>query len=579
MVEFRVVASPTLKSVDKNKKDKRQRLRLSVRIYISGILKHRFNYYLNDYSQPIYIFRTDLKNGIVLNHEKSIRYTSLISFSKKAFEEIVKKELDNKYSLNITHVKELVGNYIVTNFDIDFSESINKQLVTFKGSGLNNYDDITVDKRAIEAVNQYNYPTEPTVDPEGNVDLADFDAGDIESAIIHEDIKLTQEAEKIRISKLSTEIRYKKGLYTKTNIFELFASIYYDDSFAGTYDKIVIRLFEYRHYRKPQESTSYFNENWITKFFKYLWEQGYTVLNTQIFDPIKFDPEIFTNKRILKYSVDNFYKLFDIVKTVSNKFIKLGLLNKISFDDIDLYAICGEKKSKKGKRVKHNLSNDEFNKLFFFKFEEKLIDQYQNIFEGIYDNRNIKLNLIHLRTARDMFCLQIMSGGLRGYKELQTLQFNRNDSQLSFHMEKIDYWMINPFNTYTEIIARDYDHNLPQLGFNYSQNTLEHIYRALLKTIAEIVSFDREIIYRNKRVKIKSLFNPYFARKTFSQIMYDEYDFTLENIAMFTGHSFESGQKSVLLKNYIDTESPEKKKKLFKKIKLPKGFTKKTTRF
>jgi hypothetical protein len=59
-------------------------------------------------------------------------------------------------------------------------------------------------------------------------------------------------------------------------------------------------------------------------------------------------------------------------------------------------------------------------------------------------------------------------------------------------------------------------------------------------------------------------------QKTFGQIMYDEYNFTLENIAMFTGHSFERQNKSVLLTIYIDSESPAKKTKLFDMI--AKGF-------
>ncbi|MFC2125504.1 hypothetical protein ACFLU5_11900 [Bacteroidota bacterium] len=570
-----VTASPILKSKSKNKDDERRRLLLATRIYINDNLKERFSYYIKDIDKPIYISASQLKNSMVVNHDKAIRYNSLISFAITAFKEIVTNELKTKTTLNIGLVKDLVSTSIKANFEIDFADNLNKQMVTLDGSGFNEgIDEITVDKRAIDAVASQEITDEPSVDPAGNVDLGDIDAGDIEIMIINEDNKLREEQEKIRISKIDTKTRYEKGLYNKNNIFELFASIYYDKGFADTYNKIVIRLFEYRQYVKPKEEIHYLNSDWIQEFFKYLWDEGYTVLSTRFFDPLKFDPSIFEKKRREKYSVDHFFKLFDIIKTVSNKFIDDGLIPKVNFSKVNLKKICNESKSKKGKRITHNLSNSEFNKLFFYKFDPNLLDKYQIIFNKKYDKKTIQITIDHLEIARDMFCLQVMSGGRRGYQELQTIKFNQNDRQLSFYMKKVDDWMINPLNVYTKQLAKDYNYNIPNLDFKNSENTKEHIYRSLLKTIAEIIPFHREILVKKELKKIKEVFNPYFARKTFSQIMFDRYNFTLENIAMFTGHEFESRNKSVLLQNYIDDKSPMKKKKLFKKIKVPKRYTK-----
>lgn len=576
-MEIRITSSAILKD-QKRSKDQRSQLLLAIRIYRNNILIDRFNFSLKDINKPIYLLRSELKKGIVVNHENSIRYNSLIEFAKKTFYEVAEKELSVKNTLNRVLLKEIVGNIINADFNIEFVDQLNKEIISIKGSGFNEFDEISVDKRAMDVFNKMEINNEPTVDEFGNVDTNDFDAGDYENMILSENEELDNQVREIKISRLSTEVRYKRNLYNKKNIFELFASIRYNVDIPSTYNKIIIRLFEYRHFVKPKEETSYFNEKWIKNFFSFLWNEGYTNLSTKIFDPLKFNPIIFQGKRKLKYDVDNFYKLFEVLKTVSNKFIVAGLLSNIDFSKIDLYEICKKRKSKKGKRINNNLSNNEFNKLFFYKFDVNKLKLYQSIFSEKFDKSKIKISIDHINNARDLFCIQVMAGGLRGYRDLVTTNFNKDDNTLSFKVKKTKDWMINPLNIYTEIISRDYNYNLPKLDFNNSINTKQEIYRALLKTIADIVSFDRKIIYKNKEVKIKEIFNPYFARKSFSQIMFDEYDFTLEEISMFTGHLFEKNGKSILTHNYIETDSPIKKKRLFSRIKLPDGFTINTPR-
>jgi hypothetical protein len=572
---IRVTSSPLLKT-QVRAGDQRRQLLMALRVYRHKALVDRFTYYVNDMGQPIYLLPSELKEGMVVNHDKGIRYTSLISFIKRTFKTVIENELMTKTRLNRELLKDRVNIAIATDFDLQFVDSLKQQLVTLEGSGYNPFSKFTVDQRAVDAVKKSTIPTEPTIDPLGQVELNDIDAGDLEMMIIDEDRTLREQAREIELRSLSTEVRYKRGLYNKENIFELFASIYFDDRFSSTYDKIVIRLFEYRHFSKPQEHSNYFNEKWIASFFTFLWTDGYTELNTKNFDPLKFDTEIFTNKNKANYEVDNFYKLFEILKTVSNVFIDDGLLSPINFKKIDLSKICNAKKSKKGKRRKDNLSNGEFNKLFFFNFRNRDLKQYQAVFSKKHDKSTIKINVSDLETARDMFCLQTMAGGLRGYRDLQTMKFNKTDKAISYYVSKVDDLMINPFNVYTEILAKDNSYKLPKLRFNNSENSLEHIYRALLKTMAEIIPFDREINKSNQIVKIKAIFNPYFARKTFIQILIDEYEISRQDIAMFTGHSVRG--ESVMETNYVDDQSPAKKKKVFDKLKLPRGFTKKSKR-
>lgn len=54
----------------------------------------------------------------------------------------------------------------------------------------------------------------------------------------------------IKNSKLPTKERFQKGYFDQSNIFELFASIKYREDYSSTYNKIIIRLFQYRYFKK-----------------------------------------------------------------------------------------------------------------------------------------------------------------------------------------------------------------------------------------------------------------------------------------------------------------------------------------
>ncbi|MEP3388175.1 MAG: hypothetical protein ABJO02_08310 [Reichenbachiella sp.] len=572
MQETKVTISPPY--LKPNKKKLERRVLIPVRVYVNGNEK-RFNYYLSDVNDShIYLNTTQLNQRHVINHSKSIRYTSLIRFIENKISTVANEYIQNG-QLDVDQLKKYIKNAVNYEFEKEFVESVNNQMVSIQSE---QYGAISVDKEVLESFNKIDIPNEPTIDHDGNVEDNNWDREDVENFLLFHQADHDKEKEKLRISKLSTEERYQNDLFDRSNIFELFASIKYDDKIPDTYNKIIIRLFEFRHFRKPPEHVDSLSNIWVTSFFTFLWEHGYTKLNTKIFDPLRFDSAIFHDKEIVNYKLQHFYKLYGIFATVCRKLLTKHQLLNIDFSDKVIEKICKSPSPSLGTRKNHNLTNLEFEDLFFFKFDEKKKQSYQNIFSNFF-NKKTEIEIIDLEVARDLFCLQTMAGGLRGYREIQTIVIDKVGEGIFFHMQKINYTQHNPFNVYTKWIAKDWNYQLPKLRFNRSENTLEHIYRALLRTIAAIVSFERKIVTDNKPVSIKKLFNPYFARKTFSQILYDHYSFRPDDISIFTGHSIEGSSSKTLIKNYIDEQSPIKKKKLFDKIKFSDERDKSVSRF
>ncbi len=91
----------------------------------------------------------------------------------------------------------------------------------------------------------------------------------------------------------------------------------------STYNKIIIRLFQYRYFKKPKEHISTLSKEWFTDFFKYLWETGYYVVNTVAFDPLSPDyGKIFEGKNLEPdYDSNQLHSLRDITRTVLNKIL------------------------------------------------------------------------------------------------------------------------------------------------------------------------------------------------------------------------------------------------------------------
>lgn len=543
------------------------------RVYYRGQIK-RFNYYLNDAdNRSIRLTKSQLKKGVVENHPKKIRYNSLIHFTKSMIEQTVQNCFSNKLPLNLDEIRSQVRRLIISDFEYHLTKTLDDQKIKVS---FNKYGTIEVDESVYTSFSSTSIPTQPEILDDGTIEENDWDEEDYANMLLFEQQSQDEAKLELKIKNLPTNVRFQKGHFNKENVFELFASIKYREDIDDTYNKIIIRLYEFRYFKKPDENITNLNTEWVIDFFSFLWLEGYAKVNTRNFDPLRFDGNTLLSKNREKYKPQAFHKLLEVFQTVSKKILPVVVLNEIDFNKVNLKDICGEHKNKRGIHLNENLNKEEFDKLFFYRFEQSKIKSYQELFTSHYPKSALKIKILDLEIARDLFCLQTMAGGLRGYKDLMTLRFDKSGQQLSFFADKKDETLQNPMNVYTQIIANQYNFSVPKLGINRSANSLNNIYRALLKTIAEIIPLDRQIVVENRLVKLKELFVPKFGRKTFSQILYDEYDIHTDDIAIFTGHATRSD--NVLVTNYIDTKSPKKKKEIFKKIRLPKGKNTKTNR-
>lgn len=399
--------------------------------------------------------------------------------------------------------------------------------------------------------------------------------------------KLLELQSKRNYADTPTETIYKNNLYNVNNIFELFGSIYYDSKVPSTYHKIVIRLFEYRELRKPIEDIKFLNAEWLINFFKFLKENGWYQINTSVFDPLKYNKDIFFQQKAKNdYKPKSLNKMIGIVKTLINgkdqfSFYKKGLLQKLDLTDLRLAAITDEK-DEDGTRIEHNLNKEEFDTLFHFKFDKKKLNEYQEIFNEKNKSKGISITMDDLNIAKQLFILQVMFGGLRGYIELSTckiIKHNSKEHAVTFHQSKVKKTITNPLNIYTEAILKPLNYVIPQLiRYNSRENgkkvgnvnLLEQHYRSLLQTIGNIVDLDRQVLVDDKNFihqPIKEIFNPYFSRKTFGTIMFTELGMDDSKIALFTGH-VDKKNRTELSSSYVQKNTFENKKKLQAPLKI-----------
>jgi len=438
---------------------------------------------------------------------------------------------------------------------------------------------LVVDKEVLD-----NFNPEKIIDADSNLPVL---AEDLESVLRWEQSNFDSIIHSEELKKMPSEDIYKNNLYKKNNIFELFGSIYYDSKVPATYHKIVIRLFEYRELKKPIEDIRFLNAGWLIDFFKFLKENGWYQINTSVFDPLKYKPDIFFQlKQKNDYKPKSLNKMIGIVKTLINgkdqfSFHKKGLLPKLDLSDLRLAAITDEK-DEDGTRIEHNLNKEEFDYLYHYKFDKKKITEYQKIFNEQNKSESIIITIDDLTIAKQLFILQVMFGGLRGYVELSTckiIKHNSKEHAVTFHQSKVKKTITNPLNVYTEAILKPLNYHIPQLiRHNVREkskkvtniNLLEQHYRSLLQTIGHIINLDRQVLVDDKKFihkKIKDIFNPYFSRKTFGTIMYTELRLNDSEIALFTGHIDKKNQTE-LSSSYVQKNTFENKKKLQAGLKI-----------
>jgi hypothetical protein len=399
--------------------------------------------------------------------------------------------------------------------------------------------------------------------------------------------KLVNEQKEKERATMPTELVYKKSLWNKQNIFEMFGTIYFDDTIPDTYRKILIRLIEYRELRQPKEDLKYFNVNWLIDFFTFLKENGYYAIQTKTFDPLKYVKQIFYQaKERTPYKPKSLNKMIGITKTLinsSNKFsfYKKGYLPKLDLSDLKLSAIT-DQKDEVGTRIEHNLNKDELDQIFWFQFDKKKLNQYQQIFDNVNKSKSVIISIDELEKAKKLFILQTMFGGLRGFKELHTAKLLKHKEgvwKVAFYQNKVTQTIHNPLNDYTDKILKPLNYVIPQLvRVNAKVNKvtanidlLEQHYRSLVQSIGLIINLDREVITDNVNFiskPIKKIFNPYFSRKTFGTILATKLNLADRQIELFTGHK---GDLTELSSSYVQRNTIEEKTKLLKFLKVGKN--------
>jgi len=476
-------------------------------------------------------------------------------------------QVKNYGKINTTLIKQKVFNQIKLTFEKKFFElwqSLN--LVTLPSIEFGG-----IQFQVNKEISEMEFKEAIVVDAEGEF----FEVSERLNILAKYDAqqKIDKEIQQKEIEKLTTKERYVKGYFDTTNIFELFGKLKFDENVSDHYSKLIFRLFQYRYFEKPSEKISDLNEKWVFNFFSYLSKNGYMRGSSKEFDPLNFDNKTFVNKKVEFYKPTHLLSLFKIFKILTNV-LKDEFKNipEINFDKIKIENLVGKNIKTSGLRKDHSLNFKELNKIFDFEFDHNNYELYQSIFDKKYNGRTrIQLTLMNFINAKDLFLLQIMGGGLRGITDLSTAKLNKSENTISFKAAKTKTLIINPLNEFTEPLAIKYDYQLPTMdikrkdnGKQISISVKEHIYRAIISVIGEILNFDREINVDNELIQVKEIINPYFARKTFSQILYEKFRFSTDEISIFTGHSM---RKSELVRSYINTDSIEVKRELSKLIK------------
>jgi len=604
---IRVALTYFLRTVPRTK-DNHHQVMCKVRVYTFGKLQYTFNVYVNDGMKPLFLPKHEFRKGqILFTHKDSIRLNEMLKRVRQEVAKIIKDELAHGNVLKKEVVYSRVYEYM-RRFNADYVEFLKQQIrylheisddefneeVPTNGRVVADITDTLKDSRFVDEVT-------PEI-KQKFLDRKFFDMDVFEKTIkglVEPNgkplvAKLVQNQEEYerdmvvrKLASLPIEEIYKQNLWDRQNIFQMFGSIYYDSKVPETYKKIVIRLFEYLEHCHPIEHIDALNAQWLIDFSSFLNTVGYYAINTKNFEPYpnKYDRKrFFLDKKRKEYKPKSLNKLIGITKTVVNgetspfSFVNRGYIKKLELKRFNLAAIT-DKKDKDGTRIEHNLGKDEFDELFWFEFNSGKLEEYQSIFNEMNNSENIQISINDLQIAKDLFVLQVTVGGLRGFKELKTVQLlkqSKTEYKLMFFQNKIEDSITNPMNEYTSTILAKYGYKMPVLTRTNARKAkavesidmLESHYRSLVKTIGHIINFERDVLVdatKQAYVPIKTIFNPYFSRKTFGTILY-RLGVQESDIELFTGHK--PRNQSELSSSYIQKNTHENKQKIISVLKI-----------
>ena len=352
------------------------------------------------------------------------------------------------------------------------------------------------------------------------VDITDEEIQDIASGV---DFGESRDREIKRISSMSFNERYKSGDYDKSNIFELFGYCWSvnpkneEALITGSYRSLIFQLNDYRFNSNPSERVTDFNDVWIDRFLRYLIDKGYPVIHERGYDPfsiVKYQERFVKSKR-LPYKEKSFQK---VVKHLKRHIDILQKYDLIPYKKNTKLMQAGDYLKRKAKnqtytRREHSLTVQEFNLIADTDFKDQT------------------LNL-----ARDMFVIAVLGGGFRT-QELYNDHIYVQDNRIHIYRSKTNQTSTNPiFLQLNDVITRYA--GLPEfLNVDDFRTCLQVIGNQL--PLDRIISIPDTFINSRKdmiKVKIKDIFNPYFARKTCVTIL-NHLGLSEEEIIEFTSHA------------------------------------------
>ena len=352
------------------------------------------------------------------------------------------------------------------------------------------------------------------------VDITDEEIQDIASGV---DFGESRDREIKRISSMSFNERYKSGDYDKSNIFELFGYCWSvnpkneEALITGSYRSLIFQLNDYRFNSNPSERVTDFNDVWIDRFLRYLIDKGYPVIHERGYDPfsiVKYQERFVKSKR-LPYKEKSFQK---VVKHLKRHIDILQKYDLIPYKKNTKLIQAGDYLKRKAKnqtytRREHSLTVQEFNLIADTDFKDQT------------------LNL-----ARDMFVIAVLGGGFRT-QELYNDHIYVQDNRIHIYRSKTNQTSTNPiFLQLNDVITRYA--GLPEfLNVDDFRTCLQVIGNQL--PLDRIISIPDTFINSRKdmiKVKIKDIFNPYFARKTCVTIL-NHLGLSEEEIIEFTSHA------------------------------------------
>jgi hypothetical protein len=407
-------------------------------------------------------------------------------------------------------------------------------------------DEYKDDKVPKEVVNKFkSLPTEAFFNDETGEPV---DFGDIVNSLEVEYI----EAKRVKeLNSLSFEERYKRGLFDKTNIFEVFGFCHSINPNTGkpfvpeSYKSLLLRLADYRFNRNPKEKIENFNSEWVDNFLIFLKEEGYATNRIKQATPFtfgKYAADLIISERN-PYIYQSYKKQIKHLKFYIDILQKEKLIPRISIDTRDI-------------SIKNYINKDE--PIYTRCSHALLLSEIHDLMEARLAGK--------LESARIMFLIQTLAGGLRNDEFLNKhfkLKMTNGLYYFSYYANKVSDYQENPLIIgYTDVVLEQVNYKLPEF-------LKVEEYRQLLKCVAKEVGLDREIRYKialaNGKIEIIDTpiyesIKPYWCRKSFVKLG-RTLGWTNEIIAAFTGHA----DPSIIDKHYFDKLSLDDKAALVNK--------------